>query len=168
MIKVDDWVKVLQSDNPYHEVGDIEKVREVHPTKGIKLTDNCGGAVWYKPEDLSVLDDWVEVSKTECNGYGLCTSALALAGGCLLRTVEWGDFYTESSVFVPNSHVVDRQVVQKPTRLQISKSQSILMSEVAAISKRPHALIFTLKCGTEVTTTENIEEVLTDFMRASP
>ena len=168
MINKDDWVRVLQSNNPYHEVGDIERVREVHPTKGIKLTDNCGGAVWYKHEDLSALSDWVELHKEEAKGYGQCTSALALAGGCLVRTFEWGDFNTESSVFVPNSNIVNRQVVQRPTRLQISESQSILVSEVAAVSKRPKELVFTLKCGKEIITTENIDSVLVAFMQAAP
>ena len=114
------------------------------------------------------MNDWVELHKEGAKGYGQCTSAMQMAGGCLVRTVEWGDFNTESSVFIPNSHIVEGQVVLKPTRLQISEASAILISEAAAISKRSHELVFTLRCGKEVTTEENVDEVLTAFMQAAP
>ena len=114
------------------------------------------------------MHEWVELHKAAQNGYGQCTSAMQLAGGCLVRTFEWGDFSSESSVFIPNSAIVDGQVIKKPTRLQISESQNVLMSEVAAISKRPKELVFTLKCGKEIITTENIDSVLVAFMQVAP
>lgn len=109
------------------------------------------------------MSDWVEIYAVR---NGKRTDAMQLAGGCLVRTVVHNQ--SESSVFIPNSVIVDSQVIRKPTRLQISESQNILMSEVAAISKRPDALIFTLKCGKEITTTENVDEVLVAFMQAAP
>ena len=107
--------------------------------------------------------EWVELSAVR---NGRRTDAMQLAGGCLVRTVVHNQ--SESSVFVPNSAIVDGQVIKKPTRLQISESQNVLMSEVAAISKRPKELVFTLKCGKEIATEENIDEVLMTFMQVAP
>ena len=106
------------------------------------------------------MNEWVTFHRGDCK----TTQALQMAGGCLVRVAD----DCPSSVFIPNSHIVDSQVVQKPTRLQISEAQNILMSEVAAISKRPNELVFTLKCGKEITTLENVDEVLVAFMQAAP
>ena len=114
------------------------------------------------------MNEWVELHKEEAGGYGKRAEAMQLAGGCWVRVHEWGDGPTESSVFVLDSVIVDSGVTKKPTRLQISEAQNILMSEVAAISKRPNELVFTLKCGKEIITTENIDEVLVAFMQAAP
>lgn len=107
------------------------------------------------------MSKWVELG-----GYGSSlTEAMEAGGGVCVRISA---YEACTSVFIPNSHIVDGQVIKKPTRLQISESQNVLMSEVAAISKRPKELVFTLKCGKEIITTENIDSVLVAFMQVAP
>ena len=113
------------------------------------------------------MNDWIEVHKGKCDAQG--TEAMQIAGGCLVRTAVWQDTTsTESSVFVPDSSIENNQVVKRPTRIQVSKTQCITADEVAAISKRPDELIFTLRCGKEISVTENIDLVLATFMEFSP
>lgn len=109
---------------------------------------------------LTQTDDWVHIHRGAC----MITEALQVADGCLVRV---GDNYP-SSVFVPNSTIVDNKVVEKPTRIQVSKTQCITAAEVAAISKRPDELVFTLRCGKEISVTEDIDSVLATFMAFSP
>ena len=109
-------------------------------------------------------EGWVEIHKEEANGYGKSTSALQMAGGCLVRTFEWGDFNTESSVFIPNCYIQEGQVIKRPTRIALSSTQNVLASEVAAISKRPNELAFTLKCGKDISITADIDLVFSTFM----
>lgn len=170
---VGDDVEVQFSDNPYHDVGDVLPVWGVDPDKGIKLPDATGGAVWYDPSQLKLVPKatpkWELIAESVGGGEAENTSAMEMAGGCLVLTKTWtGESEAATSVFVPNSYCKDGFVVSRPARLQISKTQNILIEEVAAISKRADTLIFVLRCGKEITASENADEVLSLFMEVSP
>lgn len=174
MIKEGDEVEVLVADNPYHEVGDVLPVWGVDPDRGIKLPDASGGAVWYDPSQLKLAPKetkpkWELITEVLATGEGENTSATEMAGGCLVRSTSWAEeCKTESSVFVPNSHVQNGFVVSRPERIQVSETQNILIAEVAALSKRAETLIFTLRCGKEISVTDEDGSVLNTFMQVSP
>jgi len=108
---------------------------------------------------------WLRVAEELEKHAGSNTSALEMAGGCLVRTSAWGETATESSVFVPNGYYKDGVILKRPTRLQVSETQNILVSEVAAISKREETTIFTLRCGKEI---EVAGDMLQKFLDVAP
>lgn len=56
-IKKGDLVEILDSDNPYHDNGDIEKVWYVNTdTNKITCPDASGGAVKYNPSQVKLIE----------------------------------------------------------------------------------------------------------------
>ena len=96
------------------------------------------------------------------------TEAMPMADGCLVRVSECVDnLATESSVFVPNSMIVGNKVVARPTRMQLSESLYVVTSELASISLRANELVLTLRCGKEISVTEDIHAILDKILRES-
>ena len=101
-------------------------------------------------------------------GQYIRTEAIPMADGCLVRVAESVDILaTESSVFVPNSMIVNGAVVARPTRMQLSESLYVVISELASISLRANELVLTLRCGKEISVTEDIHDVLDKILRES-
>lgn len=72
------------------------------------------------------MNEWVEVCAIR---GGKRTDAMQLAGGCLVRTAV----NNQPGVFVPNSHIVDGQVVQKPIFLVTADGESLLITAITRV-----------------------------------
>lgn len=181
MIETGDTVKVMVACIT-RPVGTEVLVKEVSKDGGCLVLDGEGLRGSYRLDQLELVSKgkialtkgadpvWILISETLGQHEGENTSAMVAGSGCIIRTHAWDSDVgaSESNVFVPDSYIEGGKVVAKPTRFQVSKSQNLLIDEVAGLCKRKDILVFTLRSGKEVTISEDIDAVLEDFLQVAP